>query len=117
MVNSLLMVPLIVRPRRLSLSIGRCSAYERSNDAPGTRRARPYAVPSPSGISPINLLSITWPMLALPVSSSGAVATTVTSVEMVAGSSVKSTRRRSPTRTSTVSRTIVRNPGSSTMTR
>jgi hypothetical protein len=41
MVNSLLIVPVIVMPRRLSLSIGRCSAYDRSNDAPGMRRVRP----------------------------------------------------------------------------
>ena len=40
-VNSLLIVPVIVMPRRLSLSIGRCSAYDRSNDAPGMSRVRP----------------------------------------------------------------------------
>ena len=28
-------------------------------------------MPSPSGISPINLLSITWPIVAVPESSSG----------------------------------------------
>ena len=39
--NSLLIVPVTLRPRRLSLSIGRCSAYERSNEAPGIRRVRP----------------------------------------------------------------------------
>ena len=74
-------------------------------------------MPSPSGISPISLLSITWPMVAVPVSMSGALATTVISVEMLAGSSVKSTCRRSPTRTSTFSRTVVRKPVSSTVTR
>ncbi len=74
-------------------------------------------MPSPSGISPINLLSITWPMLAVPVSRIGALATTVISVAMLAGSSEKSTCRRSPTRTSTFSRIVVRKPGSSTVTR
>ena len=34
-------VPVIVIPRRLSLSIGRCSAYDRSNDAPGIIRVNP----------------------------------------------------------------------------
>ena len=53
-------------PRRLSLSIGRCSAYERSNDAPGIRRVRPYAVPSPSGISLMSVELMTWPIVALP---------------------------------------------------
>ncbi len=97
MVNSLLIVPVIVMPRRLSLSIGRCSAYERSNVAPGIRRVNPYAVPSPSGISLMSLLLMTWPMVARPASSCGLSATTSTDSEMVAGASVTSSCARSPT--------------------
>ena len=81
MVNSLLMVPLMVRPRRLSLSIGRCSAYERSNDGAGhqPRQAVRGAVAERhlADQLAVDHLAHAW---RVPVSSSGAVATTVTSV-------------------------------------
>ena len=102
MVNSLLIVPVIVMPRRLSLSIGRCSVYDRSNDAPGISRVRPYAVPSPSGISLMSLESMTCPIVALPVSSCGLSPTTSTDSETVAGPSVASSWTRSPTCTCTL---------------
>jgi hypothetical protein len=92
-----LIVPVIVIPRRLSLSIGRWRAYDRSNEAPGIRRVRPYAVPSPSGISLISLLSITCPIVARPVSSCGLSPTTRTVSATPAGANATSSCTRSPT--------------------
>ncbi len=80
---------------------------------PPARRARPYEVPSSSGMSLINLLSMIWPMVAEPVSSEGRAATTCTSSVTPPGSSVTSSTILSPTRTGILGLTDLRNPDSS----